>query len=79
MLKVRVKKNVVFDISSKIEKLVSENGTSSGGLSKAFKFGTGETFAGRGIRGSKGNNDDRNFFSTRENNERAKPRYLYGR
>ena len=76
-VKSKSNKNVVFDISSKIKKLVSENGTSSSGLSETFKFGTGETFAGRG--GSKRNNDNRNFFSTRENNERAKPRYLYGR
>ena len=78
-VKSKSNKNVVFDISSKIEKLVSENGTSSSGLSEPFKFGTGETFAGRGIKRSKGNNDNRNSFSTGENNERAKPKYLLGR
>ena len=78
-VKSKSNKNVVFDISSKIEKLISENGTSSGGLSETFKFRTGETFAGRGIRGTRGNNDNRNSFSTRENNERAKPKYLLGR
>ena len=78
-VKSKSNKNVVFDISSKIEKLVSENGTSSGGLSETFKFGTGETFAGRGIRRSRGNNTNRNFISTGENNERAKPKYLLGR
>ena len=78
-VKSKSNKNVVFDISSKIEKLVSENGTSSSGLSETFKFRTGETFAGRGIRRSKGNNDNRNSFSAGENNDRAKPKYLYGR
>ena len=78
-VKSKSNKNVVFDISSKIEKLVSENGTSSGGLSETFKFRTGETFAGRGIRRSKGNNDNRNSFSAGENNDRAKPKYLLGR
>ena len=78
-VKSKSNKNVVFDISSKIEKLVSENGTSSSGLSETFKFGTRETFAGRGIRRARGNNDNRNSFSTGENNERAKPKYLFGR
>ena len=78
-VKSKSNKNVVFDISSKIEKLVSENGTSSSGLSETLKFRTGETFAGRGIRRSRGNNTKRNFISTGENNERAKPRYLLGR
>ena len=78
-VKSKSNKNVVFDISSKIEKLVTENGTSSSGLSETFKFGTGETFAGRGIRRSKRNRDNRNSFSTGENNERAKPKYLLGR
>ena len=77
-VKSKTNKNVVFDISSKIEKLVSENDTSSSGLSETFKFGTGETFAGRGIRKSRGNTK-RNFISTGENNERAKPKYLLGR
>ena len=78
-VKSKSNKNVVFDISSKIEKLVSENGTSNGGLSETFKFGTGETFAGRGIRRARGNNDNRNSFSAGENDERAKPKYLLGR
>ena len=78
-VKSKSNKNVVFDISSKIEKLVSENDTSSGGLSETFKFGTGETFAGRGIKRSRGNNTNRNFISAGENNERAKPKYLLGR
>ena len=78
-VKSKSNKNVVFDISSKIEKLVNENDTSSSGLSETFKFGTRETFAGRGIRRSKRNNDNRNFFSAGENNERAKPKYLLGR
>ena len=77
-VKSKSKKNVVFDISSKIEKLVSENNdTSSSGISETFKFGTGETFAGRGIK--RRSRDDRNFVSTRENDERAKPKYLLGR
>ena len=78
-VKSKSKKNVVFDISSKIEKLVSENGTGSCGLSETFKFGTGETFAGRGIKRARRNRDDRNSFSTGENDERAKPKYLLGR
>ena len=78
-VKSKSNKNVVFDISSKIEKLVSENDTSSSGISEPFKFRTEETFAGRGIRRSKGNNDNRNSFSAGENNDRAKPKYLYGR
>ena len=78
-VKSKSNKNVVFDISSKIEKLISENGTSSGGLSETFKFGTGKTFAGRGIKRSRGNNTNRHFISTGENNERAKPNYLLGR
>ena len=78
-VKSKSNKNVVFDISSKIEKLVSENGTSSSGISETFKFGTGETFAGRGIKRARRNRDNRNSVSTGENNERAKPKYLLGR
>ena len=78
-VKSKTNKNVVFDISSKIEKLVSENDTSSSGLSETFKFGTGETFAGRGIKRARRSRDNRNSFSTGENNERAKPKYLLGR
>ena len=77
-VKSKTNKNVVFDISSKIEKLVSENDTSSSGLSETFKFGTGETFAGRAKRARR-NRDNRNFVSAGENNERAKPKYLLGR
>ena len=78
-VKSKSKKNVVFDISSKIEKLVSENDTNTGGISETFKFGTGETLAGRGIKRARRNRDDRNFFSTKENDDRAKPKYLLGR
>ena len=78
-VKSKANKNVVFNISSKIEKLVSENGTSSSGLSETFKFGTGETLAGRGIERARRNRDNRNFISLGENNERAKPKYLLGR
>ena len=78
-VKSKSNKNVVFDVSNKIEKLVSENGTSSSGISETFKFGTGETLAGRGIRRAKRNSDSRNFVSTGENNERAKPKYLLER
>ena len=78
-VKSKTKKNVVFDISSKIEKLVSENDTSSSRISETFKFGTGETFAGREIKRARRNRDNRNFVSAGENNERAKPKYLLGR
>ena len=79
-VKSKTNKNVVFDISSKIEKLVSENDTGATGISKTVKFGAGETLAGRGIRGGKRNiTNTRNFFSTREDDERAKPKYLLGR
>ena len=79
-VKSKTNKNVVFDISSKIEKLVSENGTSSSGLSETFKFGTGETPAGtRRIERPRGNRDNRNFISIGENHERAKPKYLLRR
>ena len=78
-VKSKSNKNVVFDISSKIEKLVSENGTSSSGLSETFKFRTGETFAGRRRKGIRRNTDSGNSFSAREDNERAKPKYLFGR
>ena len=77
-VKSKTNKNVVFDISSKIKKLVSENGTSSSGISETFKFGTGETFAGRRKR-SRGNCENKNFISIGENNERANPKYLLGR
>ena len=75
-VKSKTNKNVVFDISSKIEKLISENDTGSSGISEAVKFGTGETLAGRGSR-TKGRRSE--SFSARENYERAKPKYLLGR
>ena len=79
-VKSKTNKNVVFDISSKIEKLVSENDTGASGISKTVRFGTRETLAGRGIRGGKRNiTNTRNFFSAREDDERAKPKYLLGR
>ena len=78
-VKSKTNKNVVFDISSKIEKLVSENGTSRSGLSETVKSRTGETLARREIGRAKGNSDNRNFISIRENNERAKPKYLFER
>ena len=64
-VKSKTNKNVVFDVSSTIERLASENGTSRSGLFRATR---GETLARRG-----------NFISTRENNERAKPKYLFER
>ena len=75
-VKSKSNKSVVFDVSSNIEKLINENGTSNGGLSEAFRVRTRETFAarGRGIDKTKTSS-----FSTRENNERAKPKYLFGR
>ena len=78
-VKSRTNKNLVFDISSKIGKLVSENGTSRSGISETVKSRTGETLARREIGRAKGNSDNRNFISIRENNERAKPKYLLGR
>ena len=78
-VKSKTNKNVVFDVSSKIEKLVSENGTSRSGFSETVKSRTRETLAGREIGRAKKNNDNRNFISIRENNERAKPKYLLGR
>ena len=78
-VKSKTNKNVVFDISSKIEKLVNENGASRSGISETFKFGTGETLAGRELGRAKRKSDNRNFISIRENNERAKPKYLLGR
>ena len=76
-VKSKSNKSVVFDVSNKIEKLINENGTSNGGLSEAFKFRTRETFAGGRIgriRDSKNSS-----FSTGEDNERAKPKYLLRR
>ena len=77
-VKSKSKKNVVFDVSSKIERLVNNNNDSSTGrTSESFKFGTGETLAGRNKR--RENRDEREGFSTRENDERAKPKYLFER
>ena len=79
-VKSKSNKSVVFDVTSNIEKLLNENGTSSGGLSKTFNFRTRETFAGRGIENNRDAKRKReNSFSTREDNERAKPKYLLGR
>ena len=64
-VKSKTNKNVVFDVSSTIQKLASENGTSRSGLFTTTTRGR-ETLARRGI-------------STKENNERAKPKYLLGR
>ena len=72
-VKSKTNKNVVFDVSSKIEKLVNENGTSRSGLSDR----TEETLARRELRRVERNN--KNFISIRENNERAKPKYLLER
>ena len=75
-VKSKSKKNVVFDVSSKIERLVNNNDTSAGRTSESFKFRTGETLAGRDKR-RRTNRDE--GFSTRENDERAKPKYLFER
>ena len=78
-VKSKSKKNVVFDVSSKIERLVNNNNDSSTGrTSESFKFGTGETFAGRRDK-TRANRDRDEGFSTRENDERAKPKYLFER
>ena len=79
-VKSKTNKNVVFDISNKIEKLVSENDTGASGISETVRSGTRETFAGRGIRGRGGKGNITNvkkLFSTREDDERAKPKYLF--
>ena len=90
-VKSKSNKSVVFDVTSSIEKLLNENDASSSGLSKAFNFRTRETFAGRGIekrdasrRGIEKRDASRrkrknSSFSARENDERAKPKYLLGR
>ena len=78
-VKSKTNKNVVFDVSSKIEKLVNENGTTRSGFSETVKSRTKETLARREIRRAERNSDNRNFISVRENNERAKPKYLLGR
>ena len=75
-VKSKANKNVVFDVSSKIEKLLNENGTSRSGISETR---TGETLAGREFRREGRNSNNRNFISARENNDRAKPKYLLGR
>ena len=80
-VKSKSNKSVVFDVTNNIEKLLNENGTSDGGLSKAFNFRTRETFAGRGIekRDASRRKRKNSSFSARENDERAKPKYLLGR
>ena len=78
-VKSKTNKNVVFDVSSTIERLASENGTSRSGISETVKSRTRETLARREIERSKRNNNNRNFISFRENDERAKPKYLLGR
>ena len=76
-VKSKSKKNVVFDVSSKIERLVNNNNdTSTGRTSESFKYGTGETLAGRR---DKTRRDRDEGFSARENDERAKPKYLFER
>ena len=76
-VKSKTNKNVVFDVSSKIEKLVSENDTTRSGFSETVKSRTRETLARREI--GRTNSYNKNFISVRENNERAKPKYLFGR
>ena len=80
-VKSKSNKSVVFDVTSSIEKLLNENDASSSGLSKAFNFRTRETFAGRGIekRDASRRKRKNSSFSARENDERAKPKYLLGR
>ena len=78
-VKSKTNKNVVFNVSSTIERLANENGTTRSGFSKTVKSRTGETLATREIKRTERNNDNRNFISFRENDERAKPKYLLGR
>ena len=78
-VKSKTNKNVVFNVSSTIERLASENGATRSGFSETVKSRTRETLARREIRRTERNNDNRNFISVRENNERAKPKYLLGR
>ena len=85
-VKSKTNKNVVFDISNKIEKLVSDNDTGASGISETVRAGTGETHAGtRTIRDIRGQRSKRNItnarklFSAREDDERAKPKYLFER
>ena len=78
-VKSKTNKNVVFDVSSKIKKLVNQNDTSTSGFSESVKSRTRETLARSEIGRTKRNSDNRNFISIRENNERAKPKYLFGR
>ena len=78
-VKSKTNKNVVFNVSSTIERLANENGTTRSGFSETINSRTGETLARREIGRAKRNNENRNFISIRENNERAKPKYLLGR
>ena len=65
-VKSKTNKNVVFDVKTKIEGLISENGTGDSG------------FSARSANNRKRRNSER-FSFDRENNERAKPKYLFGR
>ena len=78
-VKSKTNKNVVFNVSSTIERLANENDTTRSGFSETVNSRTRETLARREIGRAKRNNDNRNFISFRENNERAKPKYLLGR
>ena len=72
-VKSNTNKSVIFDVTNKIEELVKENDTSTGGLSEVFKFRTGKTFTGGRI--GRGYKDSRNYsFSTREDNVRTSER-----
>ena len=72
-VKSKTNKNVVFNVNSTIERLANENGTARIGFSVESR--TRETLARKEI----GRANNRNFISIRENNERAKPKYLLGR
>ena len=70
-IKSKTKKNVVFDISTQIDKLVNQNGAISSRFSHSER--TERTFAGRSAGRSA------NSIFRGENSERAKPRYLFER
>ena len=71
-IKSKTNKNVVFNLSTEIEKLVDENGTTR----SRFSDSRTETFAGSNNRTK---SKARNFIFTKGNNERAKPKYLFER
>ena len=75
-VKSKTDKNVFFALSDKIEKLVSHNGTKRSRASEINNSRTREILAGRK---TSGNILDGNFVSIRENDERAKPKYLLER